>query len=72
MPFCTDKECVRSYTPVGDNWDRFGNEFSALKLVVKRYDTGALSPHLTGLKVGDLITLSGPYGNFQLQKVYSH
>ncbi|CAH2092919.1 unnamed protein product [Euphydryas editha] len=64
-----DKECIRSYTPVGDSWDHFGNEFSALKLAVKRYDNGALSPHLTGLKVGDLVILSGSYGNFQLHKL---
>ncbi|XP_045774537.1 cytochrome b5 reductase 4 isoform X2 [Maniola jurtina] len=63
-----DKECVRSYTPVGDYWDRFGSDLSALKLAVKRYDTGALSPHLTDLRAGDAVTLSGPYGNFQLQK----
>ncbi|XP_050347387.1 cytochrome b5 reductase 4 isoform X2 [Nymphalis io] len=64
-----DKECIRSYTPVGDSWDHFGNEFSALKLAVKCYNTGALSPHLTTLKIGDSVTLSGPYGNFQLQKL---
>ncbi|XP_034834356.1 cytochrome b5 reductase 4 isoform X2 [Maniola hyperantus] len=64
-----DKECVRSYTPVGDHWDRFGSDLSALKLTVKRYDTGALSPHLADLRAGDSLTLSGPYGNFQLQKL---
>lgn len=62
---------MRSYTPVGEGWGPpDGTEiFSALRLAVKRYDSGVLSPHLTALKVGDLITLSGPYGNFQLQKV---
>ncbi|XP_052743226.1 cytochrome b5 reductase 4 isoform X3 [Bicyclus anynana] len=64
-----DKECVRSYTPVGDSWDHFGSDLSALKLTVKRYDAGALSPHLAELKAGDTVTLSGPYGNFQLRKL---
>nr|XP_032518666.1 cytochrome b5 reductase 4 isoform X4 [Danaus plexippus plexippus] len=64
-----DKECIRSYTPVGDGWDNFGGDLSALKLAIKRYDTGDLSPYLTSLKLGDLVTLSGPYGNFQLQKL---
>ncbi|XP_026725907.1 cytochrome b5 reductase 4 isoform X2 [Trichoplusia ni] len=64
-------ECVRSYTPVGDGWGPSDSTdmFSALRLAVKRYDSGALSPHLTTLQVGDLISLSGPYGNFQLQKL---
>ncbi|XP_038222187.1 cytochrome b5 reductase 4 isoform X2 [Zerene cesonia] len=62
----TDSECIRSYTPIGDGWDNQSNEFSALKLTIKRYELGALSPHLTSLKLGDLITISGPYGNFQL------
>ncbi|XP_072945227.1 cytochrome b5 reductase 4 isoform X2 [Epargyreus clarus] len=64
-----DSDCVRSYTPVGDTWDDSANEFSALKLAVKRYDQGALSPHLASLKVGDSVTVSGPYGNFQLNKL---
>ncbi|XP_046969385.1 cytochrome b5 reductase 4 isoform X1 [Vanessa cardui] len=64
-----DKECIRSYTPVGDSWDQFGNEYSAMKLAVKCYKTGVLSPHLTTLKIGDSVTLSGPYGNFHLQKL---
>ncbi|CAG9564722.1 unnamed protein product [Danaus chrysippus] len=67
-----DKECIRSYTPVGDGWDNFGGDLSALKLAIKRYDTGDLSPYLTSLKLGHLVTLSGPYGNFQLQKVRRH
>ncbi|XP_021195006.3 cytochrome b5 reductase 4 isoform X1 [Helicoverpa armigera] len=64
-------ECSRSYTPVGEGWGTAdGTEvFSALRLAIKRYDSGALSPHLTALKAGDLITLSGSYGNFQLQKL---
>ncbi|XP_039756457.1 cytochrome b5 reductase 4 isoform X2 [Pararge aegeria] len=64
-----DKECVRSYTPVGDSWDHFGSDLSALKLTVKRYDPGALSPRLTDMRAGDTVTLSGPYGSFQLQKL---
>ncbi|XP_075980323.1 cytochrome b5 reductase 4 isoform X2 [Anticarsia gemmatalis] len=64
-------ECVRSYTPVGEGWSPTDSSdvYSGLRLAIKRYDSGALSPHLTALKMGDLITLSGPYGNFQLQKL---
>ncbi|XP_037292954.1 cytochrome b5 reductase 4 isoform X2 [Manduca sexta] len=66
-----DSECVRSYTPVGDGWGPTDSSdvFSALKLAVKKYDAGALSPHLSTLEVGDILTLSGPYGNFELQKL---
>ncbi|KAJ0174646.1 hypothetical protein K1T71_009754 [Dendrolimus kikuchii] len=66
-----DSECVRSYTPVGEVWSHSdGTEvLSALQLAVKRYESGALSPHLVALNLGDVITLSGPYGNFDLQKL---
>ncbi|CAB3234070.1 unnamed protein product [Arctia plantaginis] len=62
-------ECVRSYTPVGEGWSPTdaSDVYSALRLAVKEYESGALSPHLATLKMGDLITLSGPYGNFELQ-----
>ncbi|KAL0821756.1 hypothetical protein ABMA28_005178, partial [Loxostege sticticalis] len=61
-------ECVRSYTPVGDGWCPEESS-AALRLAVKKYATGALSPYLTSLKEGDSVTLSGPYGTFQLQKL---
>ncbi|CAH2984098.1 unnamed protein product [Chilo suppressalis] len=61
-------ECIRSYTPVGEGW--FPHEdASALRLAVKKYPNGCLSPHLTALKVGETVTLSGPYGSFQLNKL---
>ncbi|XP_063829512.1 cytochrome b5 reductase 4 isoform X2 [Ostrinia nubilalis] len=61
-------ECVRSYTPVGEGWCSLDSG-AALRLAVKKYPTGALSPHLTTLREGDSVTLSGPYGSFQLQKL---
>ncbi|KAM3965655.1 cytochrome b5 reductase 4 [Aphomia sociella] len=66
-------EVVRSYTPVGEGWGSHDSSeiVAPLKLTVKKYDDGALSPHLTALNVGDSITLSGPYGNFQLQNLKS-
>ncbi|XP_041982394.1 cytochrome b5 reductase 4 isoform X3 [Aricia agestis] len=64
-----DTECVRSYTPIGDHWDSFGSELSALKLAVKRYEAGVMSTHLTALRPGDALTVSGPYGNMELQKL---
>ncbi|CAK1555768.1 unnamed protein product [Leptosia nina] len=67
----SDSECIRSYTPIGEGWDRSPNDYSALKLAVKRYETGTLSPYLTSLNLGDVITLSGSYGNFQLQQLKS-
>ncbi|XP_050666131.1 cytochrome b5 reductase 4 isoform X3 [Leptidea sinapis] len=66
-----NSECVRSYTPLGDGWDRSRIDLTTLKLAVKRYDSGLLSPYLTSLKIGDLVTLSGPYGTFQLHKLKS-
>ncbi|XP_059052754.1 cytochrome b5 reductase 4 isoform X2 [Achroia grisella] len=64
-------ECVRSYTPVGEGWGSQNccETVAPLKLAVKKYEDGTLSPYLTSLKVGDSVILSGPYGNFQLQKV---
>ncbi|GBP26925.1 hypothetical protein EVAR_95711_1 [Eumeta japonica] len=59
-------ECVRSYTPVGEGW---GGELGALRLAVKRYEAGALSPRLAALEQNDSITVSSPYGNFQLQRL---
>ncbi|XP_047521505.1 cytochrome b5 reductase 4 isoform X1 [Pieris napi] len=65
----TDSECIRSYTPIGDGWDNSSNEFSCLKLAVKRYESGSLSLYLTSLGLGDVITLSGSYGNFRLHQL---
>lgn len=64
-------ECVRSYTPVGEGWGQpDGTELlSPLRLAVKKYKSGCLSPHLFELNIGDVITLSGPYGKFELQKL---
>ncbi|XP_013199408.1 cytochrome b5 reductase 4 isoform X2 [Amyelois transitella] len=64
-------ECVRSYTPVGEGWGPPAEGSSPLRLAVKKYADGVLSPHLADLKVGDTVQLSGPYGNFQLQKLKS-
>ncbi|XP_063386381.1 cytochrome b5 reductase 4 isoform X1 [Cydia fagiglandana] len=62
----SDVECVRSYTPVGEGWGPDADRDSAIHLAVKGYETGALSPYLTALQPGDEVTVSGPYGNFQL------
>ncbi|XP_049871976.1 cytochrome b5 reductase 4-like isoform X1 [Pectinophora gossypiella] len=62
-------DVVRSYTPVGEGWGP--GEPGALKLAVKRYEGGVVSPELAALKIGDLVKLSGPYGNFHLQKLKS-
>ncbi|XP_073961528.1 cytochrome b5 reductase 4 isoform X2 [Choristoneura fumiferana] len=64
-----DIECVRSYTPVGDGWTQDGERDSAIHLAVKGYEAGVLSPHLTALQVGDTVSVSGPYGNFELHKL---
>ncbi|XP_053610253.1 cytochrome b5 reductase 4 isoform X2 [Plodia interpunctella] len=64
-------ECVRSYTPVGEGWSPPIEGQSPLRLAVKRYANGALTPHLSDLREGDTVTLSGPYGNFQLLKLKS-
>ncbi|XP_045537101.1 cytochrome b5 reductase 4 isoform X1 [Papilio machaon] len=61
-------ECIRSYTPVGDNWAAV-DVTAPLKLAIKRYELGVLSPLLTSLKIGSHVTVSGPYGNFKLQKL---
>ncbi|XP_013179867.1 PREDICTED: cytochrome b5 reductase 4-like isoform X2 [Papilio xuthus] len=61
-------ECIRSYTPVGDKWAAV-DVTAPLKLAIKRYELGVLSPMLTSLKIGSYITVSGPYGNFKLQKL---
>ncbi|XP_048480104.1 cytochrome b5 reductase 4 isoform X1 [Plutella xylostella] len=68
------EECVRSYTPVGEGWSpagggEAGGAGGGIRLAVKRYAEGGLSHHLTTLAVDDVITMSGPYGGFQLQKL---
>ncbi|XP_037877500.1 cytochrome b5 reductase 4 isoform X2 [Bombyx mori] len=62
-------ELVRSYTPVGEGWGATDDVLSALRLAVKKYDSGAMSPLLASLKISDVVTLSGPYGNFELSKL---
>lgn len=71
LPFYTGPEtnCLRSYTPIGEGWGAESEVAGALKLTIKKYEKGQMSPLLADLKSGDKITLSGPYGNFQLQKV---
>ncbi|KAJ2945620.1 hypothetical protein O0L34_g443 [Tuta absoluta] len=64
-----DSDVVRSYTPVGEGWGP--GDLGPLKLAVKGYPRGALSPELVAVNVGDRVTLSGPYGNFELHKLKS-
>ncbi|XP_026321156.1 cytochrome b5 reductase 4 isoform X2 [Hyposmocoma kahamanoa] len=65
----SETNCVRSYTPVGEGWGAETEVSGALKLTIKKYEKGQMSPLLAELKSGDNVTLSGPYGNFQLQKL---
>lgn len=63
-------EQIRSYTPVGDGWDDDESSGSTpIKLAIKGYPFGAVSQRLTKLNVGDVLSISGPYGNFELNKL---
>ena len=52
---CHCGEDKRKYTPITDARGSF-------ELIVKIYETGAVSPHLGNMKIGDPITISGPAG----------
>ncbi|CAH2043654.1 unnamed protein product, partial [Iphiclides podalirius] len=62
-------EYVRSYTPLTWDCDPRMDHATQLQLAVKRYDNGILSPVLSSLSTGDVLKVSGPYGNFQLHKL---
>lgn len=44
------------------------HEADCMYLMVKRYEDGALTPSLTGLKPGDSVTVSAAIGKFCLQE----
>ncbi|XP_013148115.1 PREDICTED: cytochrome b5 reductase 4-like isoform X2 [Papilio polytes] len=64
-------EYVRSYTPVNEYWDEETANTGDLRLAVKRYDNGILSPMLTSLNPGEILKAAGPYGTFQLHRLKS-
>ncbi|KPJ13841.1 Cytochrome b5 reductase 4 [Papilio machaon] len=64
-------EYVRSYTPVNNYWDEEIVNNADIRLAVKRYDNGILSPMLTSLNIGEFVKAAGPYGTFQLHRLKS-
>jgi len=56
-PAGADKEVVRSYTPISSDEDRGHVDF-----MIKSYDQGNISKHMTTLKIGDTMKLRGPKG----------
>ncbi|KAH9486755.1 NADH-cytochrome b5 reductase 1 [Psilocybe cubensis] len=53
------KNIVRSYTPVSNDDDR-----GHFDLIIKTYEKGNISKHVSLLKIGDNIRVKGPKGNF--------
>ncbi|KAF9455708.1 NADH-cytochrome b5 reductase [Collybia nuda] len=53
------KEIVRSYTPVSNDDDR-----GHFDLLIKTYEKGNISRHISLLKIGDNLRVKGPKGNF--------
>lgn len=51
---------VRPYTPITPPW-----QAGYFDLVIKRYDYGALTPHLFKLEVGDEVSVRGPFGGLK-------
>ncbi|XP_053962069.1 cytochrome b5 reductase 4 [Anastrepha ludens] len=67
----------RSYTPVDDTFlqqSSTANEVALtnLNFLIKSYNDGILSTHLRQLKTGQMLLLSAPRGNFQLQRLLPH
>ncbi|KAF8973742.1 hypothetical protein BDZ97DRAFT_1648352 [Flammula alnicola] len=53
------KVVTRSYTPISNDDDR-----GRFDLVIKTYEKGNISKHVSLLKIGDTIRVKGPKGNF--------
>lgn len=53
----TNKEVVRSYTPISSDVDP-----GYVDLLIKSYPTGNISRHLATLKIGDKLKVKGPKG----------
>ncbi|KAF9480064.1 ferredoxin reductase-like protein [Pholiota conissans] len=53
------KDIVRSYTPISNDDDR-----GRFDLIIKTYEKGNISKHVSQLKIGDTIRIKGPKGNF--------
>jgi len=61
---------MRSYTPVPSfSVSSTPEETKCLRLMVKIYPMGELTPHLDTLNPGDELLISEPRGNFQLSKL---
>ncbi|RMZ75784.1 hypothetical protein DV738_g5276, partial [Chaetothyriales sp. CBS 135597] len=56
-PKGSDKEIVRSYTPISSDEDKGYVDF-----LIKAYPQGNISAHVTTLKIGDTMKLRGPKG----------
>lgn len=54
------KEVMRSYTPISSDDDR-----GHFDLLIKTYEKGIISKHVSLLKIGDKIRVKGPKGAFQ-------
>eukprot|EP00997_Jenningsia_sp_PLL12_P004156 NODE_1825_length_1057_cov_207.468254_g1487_i0.p2 GENE.NODE_1825_length_1057_cov_207.468254_g1487_i0~~NODE_1825_length_1057_cov_207.468254_g1487_i0.p2 ORF type:complete len:281 (-),score=73.49 NODE_1825_length_1057_cov_207.468254_g1487_i0:156-998(-) len=50
------KDVIRPYTPTTRN-----SELGSFELVVKRYNGGAMSEHIHGLKTGETLEVKGPW-----------
>jgi cytochrome-b5 reductase len=53
------KNVTRSYTPISNDDDR-----GHFDLIIKTYEKGNISKHVSLLKIGDTIRVKGPKGNF--------
>ncbi|KJA26164.1 hypothetical protein HYPSUDRAFT_108122, partial [Hypholoma sublateritium FD-334 SS-4] len=53
------KVVTRSYTPISNDDDR-----GSFALIIKTYDLGNISKHVSQLKIGDTMRVKGPKGNF--------
>lgn len=57
VPKGSEKEIVRSYTPISSNEER-----SYVDFMIKTYPQGNISAYMATLKVGDTVKLRGPKG----------
>ncbi len=57
------KDIVRPYTPTSLE----GESLESFDLLIKKYDNGALTPHLFSLKPGDKISVKGPIEKYPLE-----
>ncbi len=53
------KEVTRSYTPISSD-----DDLGYFELMIKTYPNGNISKYMDGMKLGDLLEVRGPKGNF--------